>query len=232
MIVFISLFLKTLHVILLVTGSMQMVVDFKAKENIPFGLVQYGASYYQHQDIPFLIIVTLLWYENMIVKRIFVVTSESNKQDVHFVIDSINYVLGLEIFKDIHTVFLVSDNASNMKDGMDLFNCFSSNGVLNGEKVERKRTIFRLFSWFYFLYNFLQLFFFSPHHGRSSADAFGGEYRKLINNKKLHENVRCFEDFKKLCEVTFQSEGTFPGSARVSILEFLFFFILIFMKIM
>lgn len=72
-----------------------MTFDFKSKESIPKGLVQIGSTYYNHIDIPVLIVIALLWYNDQIIKRIFTVTSSSNKQDTSYVIDSINYILGL-----------------------------------------------------------------------------------------------------------------------------------------
>jgi hypothetical protein len=69
--------------------------DFNSKESIPKGLVQIGSTYYNHIDIPVLIVIALLWYNDQIIKRIFTVTSSSNKQDTSYVIDSINYILGL-----------------------------------------------------------------------------------------------------------------------------------------
>jgi hypothetical protein len=73
-------------------------------------------------------------------KRVFVVVSEHNKQDTSFVIDSLNYVLSLKLFLDMNTIYLISNNAVNLKNGFDYFNLFSKNGPLSGTN---KRKTFR-----------------------------------------------------------------------------------------
>jgi hypothetical protein len=129
-------------------GSARIVFDFKAKEQIPVSFDQLGSSYYTHKDIPFLIVVVEFWLEDSIVKRVFVVVSNHNKQDVNYVLDSLNFILSLDIFSEINTIYLVSDNATNLKNGYDFFNLFSPNGVLSGSDKKKKFTFIRLFSWF------------------------------------------------------------------------------------
>jgi hypothetical protein len=119
-------------------------LDFKAKETIPISFDQVSTSYYTHLEIPFLILVAQFLHENRTIKRIFVVTSKSIKQDVSFVIDSVNYVLSLKIFQNFKTIYIISDNAKNLKNGFDIFNIFSDNGPHGDNKI----TFIRLNSWF------------------------------------------------------------------------------------
>jgi hypothetical protein len=110
-------------------------------------LDQISSSYYTHQEIPFFIIVAEFWNGDALCKRIFVIVSKHNRQDVHYVLESINFVLSLKIFDNIEKVFLVSDNASNLKNGFDLFNLFSIKGPLSGKNKRKKFQFVRINSW-------------------------------------------------------------------------------------
>jgi hypothetical protein len=109
---------------------------------------QIGSTYYNHQDVPFLIVVTELWHDDKIMKRIFVIVSEHNRQDTHYVLDSLNFMFSLKVFEEINTVFLISDNASNLKNGYDLFNIFSANGPLSGSDRRKKFRFIRINTWY------------------------------------------------------------------------------------
>jgi hypothetical protein len=87
-------------------GWAQVIFDFKSKESLPKSRIQLGNTYYQHIDIPVLIFVVFFWMDSLLVKRIFIITSSHGKQDTHFVIDSINYVLGVFFF--VHLEFVYS----------------------------------------------------------------------------------------------------------------------------
>jgi hypothetical protein len=181
-----------------------------------------GSSYYNHKEIPFLIVVAEFWLDELITKRIFVVTSNHNKQDVHYVLDSLNYILSLNIFSSVETIFLVSDNASNLKNGYDFFNLFSENGPLSGRDKKKKLKFIRIFSWFV---SFLFLHhYFSPHHGKGIANAFGGEYRKRMENYKMKNSIYNFETFFEACQTEFGSKNSPPGSKRVTFLRFVFIY--------
>jgi hypothetical protein len=84
-------------------------------------------------------VVVEFWLEESITKRIFAVLSNHNKQDSHFVIDSLNFIFSLELFNLIETIYLVSDNATNLKNGYDFFNLFSPNGILSGNENRKKK---------------------------------------------------------------------------------------------
>jgi hypothetical protein len=112
------------------------------------GFNQLSSSYYNHQEIPFFIVVAEFWFNEEIIKRIFVVVSPHNKQDVHYVLDSLNFILSLRIFDSVDTMYMVSDNASNLKNGYDFFNLFSPNGALSGTNRRKRFKYIRVFSWF------------------------------------------------------------------------------------
>jgi hypothetical protein len=131
-------------------GSARVTYDFKAKESIPIGFNQLSSSYYHHQEIPFFIVVAEFWFKEEIIKRIFVVVSPHNKQDVHYVLDSLNFILSLQIFDSIDTIYMVSDNATNLKNGFDFFNLFSPNGPLSGVNRRKRFKYIRIFFWFDF----------------------------------------------------------------------------------
>jgi hypothetical protein len=106
-------------------GSARITFDFKAKELISLTFNQLEQSYYHHMDIPFFIVVVELWIGENIEKKIFVTVSKNNKQDSNYVLDSLNYILSFQILENVDTIYLVSDNANNLKNGKDLFNMFS-----------------------------------------------------------------------------------------------------------
>jgi hypothetical protein len=81
-------------------------------------------------------------------RKIFVTVSSHNKQDSNYVLDSLNYILSFQILLSVDTIYLVSDNANNLKNGKDLFNMFSVNGPLSGTNKKRRFKIIRIFSWF------------------------------------------------------------------------------------
>jgi hypothetical protein len=129
--------------------SCRVTIDYKQKERIPILQDQVGSSYYSHVEIPFLIIITDFYFQFKKTKRIFVITSEHQTQDVTFYLDSLNYILSLTIFSKIKRFFIVSDNASNIKSGYDLFNIFSSNNSLRSTIYENVEFV-RINSWFRF----------------------------------------------------------------------------------
>jgi hypothetical protein len=66
-------------------------------------------------------------------------------------------------------------------------------------------------------------FVFSPHHGRSVADSFGGEWRKALNNEILTTNIISYSDLLSTMNKAFDCDNTLPGSKRVSILRYFCF---------
>jgi hypothetical protein len=64
---------------------------------------------------------------------------------------------------------------------------------------------------------------FSPHHGRSLADAFGGEWRKVINNEILTKNIITYDDLFSTISHAFKCENCIIGTRRVSTLTFVYF---------
>jgi hypothetical protein len=90
-----------------------------------------------------------LWIGDCVEKKIFVTVSKHNKQDCSYVLDSLNYILSFQLLEEVDTIYLVSDNANNLKNGKDLFNMFSTNGPLSGSNKRKKFKIIRIFSWFF-----------------------------------------------------------------------------------
>jgi hypothetical protein len=112
-------------------------------------------AYYNHLDIPFFVVVIELWIGECIEKKIFVTISKHNKQDSNYVLDSVNYILSFQILENVDTIYLISDNANNLKNGKDLFNIFSQNGPLSGTDKKKKFKILRIFSWFFLSFKIL-----------------------------------------------------------------------------
>jgi fatty acid desaturase len=83
------------------------------------------------------------------------VISKSLKQDIDYVLDSLNYVLSLQMFEAINTFYLCSDNATNFKNGYDFFNFFSTNGPFS----EKNKKFVRLFTWYFILFYFILFYF-------------------------------------------------------------------------
>jgi hypothetical protein len=74
---------------------------------------------------------------------------------------------------------------------------------------------------------FLNIFFFSPHHGKSVADSFSGEYRKRMENAKMQHSATNFQEFLDMCKEEFKCKTSSPGEERVT---FLMYIKLIFFK--
>jgi hypothetical protein len=80
----------------------------------------------------------------------------------------------------------------------------------------RKKNIFTYFLFYMYL---------SPHHGRSLADSFGGEFRKMIDSSLLKDDIVDYSGLLDTIRTSFGCQNSIPGSTRVTALKYVVLFI-------